>query len=59
MVCNENRINSGIFDATTLKFFEKFDHTFSRMFLFGNAFAQGHGFDAVTVTSSKYFVSLH
>ena len=27
--------------------------------MFGNIFAQGHGFDAVTVKSSKYFVSLH
>ena len=47
------------FNATTLKLSEIFDHPFSHLFIFGNIFAQGHGFDAVTVTSSKYFVSLH
>ena len=37
------------FNATTLKLAEKFDHPFSHLFIFRNIFAQGHGFDAVTV----------
>ena len=37
-------INSVNFNATTLKLAEKFDHPFSHLFIFGNKFAQGHGF---------------
>ena len=44
-----NRINSVNFNATTPKRAEKFDHPFSQLFLFRNMFAEGHGFDAVTV----------
>ena len=47
------------FNATTLKLTEKFDNSFSHLFIFRNIFAQGHGFDAVTVTISLYFISLH
>ena len=47
------------FNATTLKLSEKFDHQFSQFFIFSNIFSQGHGCDAVTVTRSKYNVSLH
>ena len=54
-----NRINSGNFNATTLKLAEKFYHIFSHIFIFGNTFAHGNVFDAVMVTSSKYLVSLY
>ena len=55
---HSDRINSVNFNATTLKLAEKFVHPCSHLFIFGNIFAKGHGFDAVTVTISKYFVSL-
>ena len=42
---NANRINSVNFNATSLKLAEKFDHTFSHLFIFRNIFAQSHGFD--------------
>ena len=45
---NANRINSANFNMTTLKLTDKLDQLFSHIFLFGNIFAQGHGFDAVT-----------
>ena len=48
-----------IFNATTLKLAVKIDHLFSHLLIFGNIFAHGHGFDAMTVTISKYFVSHH
>ena len=32
------------FNATTLRFVEKFDHQFSHVFLFGNIFHKSHGF---------------
>ena len=44
--------NSVNFNATTLKLGEKFYHPFSDLFIFHNIFAQGHGFDAVTVAIS-------
>ena len=40
------------FNATTLKLAEKFDHSFSHLFIFRNIFAQGHGFNAVMVAIS-------
>ena len=40
------------FNATTLKLAEKFDRSFSHLFIFRNIFAQGHGFDAVTAALS-------
>ena len=54
-----HRINSLIFLTTTFKLPEKFDHPFLHLFIFGNIFAQGHDFVAVTVTFLKYLVSLH
>ena len=45
-------INSVNFNATTLKLAEKFGHAFSHLFIFFNIFAQGQGFDAVTVEIS-------
>ena len=41
-----------------LKLAEKFDHPFSHFFIFRNIFAQGHGFEAVTV-AIPYFIFLH
>ena len=35
----------------TLKFFEKFDHRFSHVFIFLNVFPESHGFIAMPVTS--------
>ena len=40
-----------IFNAMTLTFYEKFDHTFSHVFIFGNMYPESHGFVAVPVTS--------
>ena len=54
-----NRINSDNFNATSLKLVEGFDHLFPYLLIFHNIFAQGHGFDVLGVTNSKYFVSLH
>ena len=45
------------FNVQTLELAEKFDHPVSPLLIFVNIFAQGHCFDAVTVTGSKYFVS--
>ena len=39
------------FNATILKFSEKFDHPFSHVFIFGNMFPESHGFIAMPVTS--------
>ena len=56
---NSDWINSVKFNASTMKLAEKFDHIFPHMFIFGNILSQGHGFEAVTVTISKYFISIH
>ena len=53
-----NRIKKENFNATSVKLSEKFDHLFSHIFISSNIFSQGHGFDAVPVISSEYFVSL-
>ena len=55
---NENRINAGNFNATALKLADKLNHPLSHLSIYENKFVQGHGFAAVTVTNSKYFVSL-
>ena len=59
MVGYANQINPVYFNATTLKLAEEFDHPFSHFFTFGNIIAHGHGFEAVTGTSAKYFVYIH
>ena len=46
------------FNAATLIVAEKFEHIFLHLFIFSNIFATDHGFDAVTIKSSQYFVSL-
>ena len=46
-----NPVNSSNFNATILKFSEKFDHTFSYVCMFGNIFPESHGFVAMPVTS--------
>ena len=48
---DNNRVNSSNFNATILKFSEKFDHPFSHVFIFGNLFPESHGFVAMPVTS--------
>ena len=52
------RVNSCNFNATILKFFEKLDHPFSHVFIFGNMFFESHGFVAVPVIRSNNFVLL-
>ena len=52
-----NQINSVDSNATLRKLAEKFDHTFSHLFIFRNIFAQGHMFDAVTVAHN--FIIFH
>ena len=47
------------FYATILKFSEKFDHSFSPVFIFGSMFPESHAFVAVPVTTLNNFVSLH
>ena len=53
----ENRINSGILDATTMKLAVKINNPFSNFFIFSNILTHGHGFNALTVTTSKKFNS--
>ena len=48
---DKNRVNSSNFNPTILKFSEKLDHQFSRVFRFGNMFTENHGFVAMRVTS--------
>ena len=45
------------FNATTLKRAEKFDHPFSHLFIFHNIFAQGHGFNAMTMVEWQQVAS--
>ena len=52
-------INRDQFNATILKFFEKFYHQFLHVYIFGNMFPESHGFIAVPVTRSNHFVSVH
>ena len=47
----ENWVNSSNFNATILKFSEKFNYPFSHVFIFGNMFPESHGFVAMPVTS--------
>ena len=54
-----NRNSSSNFNATVLKFSEKFDHPFLHVIIFGNMFPENHGFVDVLVTRSTDFVSLH
>ena len=53
--------NSPNFNATALRFAEKFYHLFSldHSFIFGIMFPESHGFVSVWVTSANNFVSLH
>ena len=48
-----NWVSSSNFFATTLRFFEKFDHPFSHVFIYacGNKFSRSQGFVALPVTS--------
>ena len=39
----QNRVNSNNINATIFKFYEKFDHPFSQVFIFGNMFPESHG----------------
>ena len=43
--------NSSNFNDTTLRFAEKFDRSFSHVFIFGNMFRESHDFISVPVTS--------
>ena len=45
-------------ELTASKCAEKFENPFSHLLIFGNIFAHCHGFDTMTVTISKYFVTL-
>ena len=47
------------FNATILKFCEKFDHPFPHVFIFVNMFPESHGFVAVPITRLNNIVSLH
>ena len=46
-----NQVNSINFNATILKFSEKFDHLYLQVFIFGNMFPESHGFVTMPVTS--------
>ena len=54
-----NSVNSSNFNATILKFSEKFDHSFLHVFVFGNMCPVSHGFVVVPVKVSNNLVSLH
>ena len=47
------------FNATILKFSEKYQHTFSHVFIFGSMFPDSRGFGAVPIKRSNNLVSLH
>ena len=55
----KSRVISTNFNCTILKFSGKFDHPFSHVFIFGSMLPESRGFDAVPVTRSNNFVSLH
>ena len=48
-----NRVNSSNFNATVIKFSEKFDHPFSHVFIFGDMLYETGGFSVMPVTSSN------
>ena len=48
---DKNQVNSSNFNATILKFSEKFDHPFSNVFIFENMFPESHVFVAMSVAS--------
>ena len=48
---DKNRVNRSNFNVTILKFFEKFDHPLSHVFIFVNIFPESHGLGAMPVTS--------
>ena len=39
--------------------FEKFDHPFSHVFIFGNVFPESHGFVAMPVTTASQIHTLY
>ena len=45
------------FITTTLRFYEKFDHTFSHIFIFG--ITESHDFISMLVTSSKIYAPIY
>ena len=47
---DQNRVNSSNFNATILKFSEKFDNKFLHVFTLSNMFPESHGFVAMPVT---------
>ena len=53
-----NRVNSSNFNATILKYSEKFHYPFLHGFIFGNLFPESDRFVTTPVTScNKYTVS--
>ena len=48
-----NLVNSSNFNATILKFSEKFDDLFSHVFIFVNMFTESHGFVVMPVTRTQ------
>ena len=56
---DKNRVNSSNYYDTIFKYFEKFNHPFSHMFIFGNMFPESHGFVSIQVTRSNNFVYIH
>ena len=59
ITCGAGKAGKGNFYATTLNLAEIYDHPLVHISIYSYIFAQGHGFEALTVTSGKYFVSLH
>ena len=54
-----NRVNCSNFNATILKFSEKYKDQFSHMYIFGNMFPDSRNFVAVPIKRSNNFVSLY
>ena len=52
-----NWVNSIKFNDRTLRFAEKFDQSFSLVFIFGNLFSESRGFISVAVIRSNNIVS--
>ena len=50
-----NGVNSSNFNATTIRFSEKFDHPFSHIFIFSNMISESHGLIATKLYQRYMF----
>ena len=55
---DNNQVNSKHFNATILKFSEKYDHQYLYVFIFNNMFPESHGFVAICRLEYQRFVNV-